>query len=377
MGDEVLSAGVGSAQVRSAQVRSDGLGSGGLGSDGVRSDARFAGGEEDGSEEVRLRAAPSPWADLAGGARTGTLVHAILERTDFAASDLDSELATQVGEQVVRRMPELSGGHAVTDLAVALRDAIETPLGPALGDIRLRDVEAGDRLDELAFELPLAGGDSPAHDVGVGALARLLRRRVPGGDPLAGYADRLSVPALDQSLRGYLTGSIDLVVRRRGVPDPGWAGGTSPSGAGVTSPGWAGGPSPGGPDVSSAGTDRFTVVDYKTNWLGGDTEELSAWHYRPAALAETMQASHYPLQALLYSVALHRYLRWRLPGYDPDRNLAGVAYLFVRGMTGAAVPRVDDQPCGVFSWRPPLGLVAELSDLLDRGDGLLEQGDSR
>ena len=48
-----------------------------------------------------------------------------------------------------------------------------------------------------------------------------------------------------------------------------------------------------------------------------------------------MQRAHYPLQALLYTAALHRYLRWRLPGYDPRRNLAGVLYLFVRGMTGA------------------------------------------
>jgi exodeoxyribonuclease V beta subunit len=27
-----------------------------------------------------------------------------------------------------------------------------------------------------------------------------------------------------------------------------------------------------------------------------------------------MAACHYPLQAHLYLVALHRYLRWRLPG---------------------------------------------------------------
>ena len=47
-----------------------------------------------------------------------------------------------------------------------------------------------------------------------------------------------------------------------------------------------------------------------------------------------MQHAHYALQALLYTVALHRYLRWRLPGYDPERNLAGVLYLFLRGMVG-------------------------------------------
>ena len=78
-----------------------------------------------------------------------------------------------------------------------------------------------------------------------------------------------------------------------------------------------------------------------------------------------MIGAHYPLQALLYSVALHRLLRWRQPGYDPDRHLGGVLYLFVRGMAGPDTPRVDGVPCGVFSWRPPEALVAELSDLLD------------
>jgi exodeoxyribonuclease V beta subunit len=134
-------------------------------------------------------------------------------------------------------------------------------------------------------------------------------------------------------LRGYLVGSVDLVVRTRGAD----------------------------------GASRFTVVDYKTNWLGADGEQLSAYHYRPAALAHEMQRAHYPLQALFYSCALHRYLRWRLPGYDPARNLVGVAYLFVRGMCGPGTPRVDDQPCGVFAWRPPAALIAGLSDLLDRG----------
>ena len=81
-----------------------------------------------------------------------------------------------------------------------------------------------------------------------------------------------------------------------------------------------------------------------------------------------MQRAHYPLQALFYTVALHRYLRWRLPGYDPDRNLAGVLYLFLRGMTGAAVPRVGGQPCGVFAWRPPAApRRRRSSDLFDRG----------
>jgi exodeoxyribonuclease V beta subunit len=78
-----------------------------------------------------------------------------------------------------------------------------------------------------------------------------------------------------------------------------------------------------------------------------------------------MLHSHYPLQALLYSVVAHRYLRWRLAGYDPARHLGGVLYLYLRGMCGPETPTEDGVPAGVFSWRPPTALVLELSDLLD------------
>ena len=80
-----------------------------------------------------------------------------------------------------------------------------------------------------------------------------------------------------------------------------------------------------------------------------------------------MERAHYALQALLYTAALHRYLRWRLAGYDPERHLAGVLYLFLRGMTGPDTPLVDGTPCGVFAWRPPSALVEGLSELLEWG----------
>ncbi len=281
-------------------------------------------------EEGRLRAIASPMADLPAGVELGSLVHAVLERADFAAPDLEDDLA---------RLLVVEGARAGLELADpagtgrALAAALATPLGPLLDDRSLRDIGRADRLDELAFELPLAGGDAPAGELDLAALARLLVERVPDGDPLAGYAERLADPALQGDLRGYLVGSIDLVARVR-APD---------------------------------GSPRFAVVDYKTNRLGPAGEPLSAWHYRPASLAEAMQRAHYPLQALLYAAALHRYLRWRLPDADPEHAVAGVLYLFVRGMTGPDTPRVDGQPCGVFAWRPPEGLVGALSDLLDRG----------
>ena len=58
-------------------------------------------------------------------------------------------------------------------------------------------------------------------------------------------------------------------------------------------------------------------------------------NYRPSAIESAMAEAHYPLQALLDPAALHRYLRWRQPGYDPDHHLGGVLYLFLRGMSAA------------------------------------------
>ena len=66
----------------------------------------------------------------------------------------------------------------------------------------------------------------------------------------------------------------------------------------------------------------------------------------------------------LYCAALHRYLEWRLPGYDPELHLGGVGYLFVRGMAGPGTPELGGGRCGVFEWYPPAALVTEVSELL-------------
>jgi exodeoxyribonuclease V beta subunit len=282
-------------------------------------------------EELALRDVPLPLAAIPGGTAVGDLVHRILEATDFAAPDLAAELAARLAEQRSRRDVELGEGGSV--LVDGLAAALATPLGQVAGDQRLCDAGRADRLDELVFELPLVGGDAPTGAVSTLHVADVLERHLPAGDPLAAYPERLRDPSLRRDLRGYLTGVLDLVLR-------------------VGAPG---------------GAARYLLVDYKTNWLGTDGEDLSAWHYRPSALAEAMMHAHYPLQALLYLIALHRYLRWRLPGYAADRNLGGVRYLFLRGMIGPSTPVVPQGRCGVFAWNPPAALVAALSDLLDRG----------
>ena len=45
------------------------------------------------------------------------------------------------------------------DLAAAMIPMHDTPLGPLAGDLTLRQIGLRDRLRELDFEFPLAGGD--------------------------------------------------------------------------------------------------------------------------------------------------------------------------------------------------------------------------
>ena len=250
---------------------------------------------------------------LPSGAAFGTLVHEVLETLDSSAPELLEELQRCCRTAISRRLTHTDP----VALAEALHAVVRTPLGTSGC---LSDIASADRLAELDFELPLTGGDTPTkvrrhlRDV-----AGLLRRHLPAADPLVSYAHLLE--CIDAPmLRGYLAGSIDAVLRR---PGP-----------------------------------TYVVIDYKTNRLGrGD---LTAMHYTPEAMATEMLRAHYPLQALLYCVALHRFLRWRQPGYDPAQHLGGVQYLFVRGMVGPQTP----PGCGVFNWAPPAPLIVDLSDLL-------------
>jgi exodeoxyribonuclease V beta subunit len=106
-------------------------------------------------------------------------------------------------------------------------------------------------------------------------------------------------------------------------------------------------------------------VDYKTNLLGEPGTTVTSADYGRAEMAAAMLHSHYPLQALLYSVVLHRFLRWRLPAYHPEMHLGGTLYLFLRGMCGPETPVVGGHVAGVFDWSPPAALVTELSDLME------------
>jgi exodeoxyribonuclease V beta subunit len=268
---------------------------------------------------------------LRAGTEFGTFVHAVLERVDFHAEDLDAEVTASVEAEFARSgaRADLLGppGTEGSGLLVAgLRDAIETPLGPLFGDTRLADLGRRDRLDELAFDMRVGGGDRRPSIVDLGGL---LLDHLPAGDPLRPWAAAVADGVIDVRLAGYLTGSVDLVAR-----------------------------------VRLGGRDSFVIADYKTNRLTPRGAEPGPGDYAVERMVEAMAEHHYPLQALLYGVAIHRYLRSRRPVGAPPASITGAAYLFVRGMTGPPGAAGAGAPHGVFSWGFPDGLLDDASALL-------------
>ncbi|MEW9584729.1 exodeoxyribonuclease V subunit beta [Paraburkholderia sp. DGU8] len=126
-----------------------------------------------------------------------------------------------------------------------------------------------------------------------------------------GYPDVALEPG---ALRGFVKGFIDMIVEHEG---------------------------------------RFWIVDWKSNHLGE-----SAADYAAAPLEAAMTSHAYHLQALLYTVALHRYLKTRVRDYAYDTHIGGYLYLFVRGVRPHW--RDADGPAGVHMRRPAFELVALL-----------------
>ena len=196
---------------------------------------------------------------------------------------------------------------ASSELAAALVPLHHTPLGPLAPGLTLGDVGRADRLCELDFEIPLAGGD--------------LAARAPRG-----HASPTSAPLL----RRHLAPATPCWRTPTACPAPGWPSSRCAATSPARSTSCCGCPASPAP--------RYLVVDYKTNRLGDPDRPLTAADYTRDRVTEAMLHSDYPLQALLYVVVVHRYLRWRQPGYDPATHLGGVLYLYVRGMCGPRDP---------------------------------------
>jgi exodeoxyribonuclease V beta subunit len=292
--------------------------------------------------------APAVLAHLASGTDVGTWVHAVLEHLDFVRG------LPRDGQPLARLVADTGRRVGVHDplqhalLEGALPRMLRTPLDGGPGGLPagfcLAELTTAARLDELPFDLRLGGGS--AYRCGRQGSARIDPQAVhaalsPRGDgwPGAAWLQHVLARGEDGSgafpaIAGILTGFVDLVFR---VPAEG--------------DGW-----------------RYFVADYKTNRIVPPSAraETRRCHYTQPWLAWTMGHGGYHLQALLYTLALHRLLRARLgPAYDYDRHVGGHLYLFLRGMEGAHAVRDGGLSLGVWHDRWPREVVLGLDAALD------------
>lgn len=182
-------------------------------------------------------------------------------------------------------------------LQVWLADILHTPLsenGPCLAQI-----PPAARLVEMQFYLPIE------QLLQSGELDALVKDY----DPLSALCPKLDF----QQVQGILKGFIDLVFC------------------------WQG---------------RYYILDYKSNWLGDDESA-----YTSEAMMAAMVEHRYDLQYQIYSLALHRYLRHRVPNYTYQNYFGGVYYCFLRGMAAEKAGQ------GVFSCRPEEEMINAMDQL--------------
>ena len=235
------------------------------------------------------------------GNRYGVALHAAFEHADFGAwRDWREGDAAPADEARVIAEALRAEGYAedVLDDGIALTTRLigHTLTVPLPEGLRLCDLPNGERRAEIEFQFSL----QPTR---VDALLALLHAH--------GVVRERHGFGMRERLDGLMTGLIDLTYRHDG---------------------------------------RWYVLDYKSNRLPA---------YDAASLQRAMQHSEYDLQALLYTLALHRWLRFRLgDGYDYARDFGGIRYLFCRGLDAAR-----DDGAGLHAQRFAPALIHALDAL--------------
>lgn len=220
----------------------------------------------------------------------------------FERMDLDQARAGHLTEFIQQQLlQEGYEAHWTEALEAMLTDCLKAPLDGQ--SMKLLSIAESARKVEMEFYLPISR-----------LSANALNHWIARHDPLSARAGTLDF----QQLRGMLKGFIDLTFEYQG---------------------------------------RWYVLDYKSNWLGASLED-----YSRTQMEQVMIDHRYDLQYQIYSLAIHRLLRQRLPDYDYDRHFGGVIYLFLRGV------RADSpEPFGIYNHRPSRTLIEGL-DRLFKGE---------
>jgi len=260
---------------------------------------------DDSSDDNMLRKSETPDIfSFPRGAKAGTCLHDILEHLDFTTST-----GTAIKELIGDKLAAYGFDSIWNDtICGMIRNIVTVPLEPEKSSLALSSIGNEDRLNELEFYFPLKS-------ISTRGLNRLFEKHT-GSLPVREFPERIErlhfAPA-----RGFMRGFIDMVFGFEG---------------------------------------RYYLVDWKSNYLGNRVND-----YGQNTMAAAMEKEFYNLQYYIYAVALHQYLRLRLPGYDYERHFGGIFYVFLRGVDPLN-PHV-----GIYRDRPTKELISELCEKLIAG----------
>lgn len=208
---------------------------------------------------------------LGKGARTGNLLHGILEKIDFSSSP-------DYWTYTIKRELEGYKSETASDydefiekIVLLLKHILNADVQADDAAFKLSDIGREDVMHELEFDFPV----SEFKPDGLNGI-------LPG--------NRINVSErFPQQIEGLMTGFVDLFFRYKG---------------------------------------KYYVLDWKSNYLGPTVED-----YAPDKLDTAMTESNYHLQYMIYTLAAKKYLQSRLgEEFDFKRDFGGVFYLFLRGM---------------------------------------------
>jgi len=238
-------------------------------------------------EEIIIDWSEASYSELPRGAHTGNVIHDLLENIPFNILSEDNDISQQRDKACQRyglktEQPE--------QIDLLLKNTVNAQLTKDDKHFSLKNLQVNQCLKEMPFYLSMKTID-------VSQINHILK-----DDP--GY-QTLS----KKTLRGYLTGFIDLICEYNG---------------------------------------QYFVMDYKSNALE---------NYKQQNLVDAMREHNYGLQYWIYTVVLHQYLKNRLPDYSYEEHIGGIKYLFVRGMDES------QSTGGVYEIKPEFSKVEQLAKL--------------
>jgi exodeoxyribonuclease V beta subunit len=244
------------------------------------------------------------------GANAGSFLHGVLENIDLQQPEQLAQVITQqstwfgIGEEWHGCLENwltdvlLAPFNAKAELesnTQALKET-DTQAATQTPSISLSQLSTKQVKVEMEFHMPL-------HEVKVGDFNRIINQ----------YFKQHARDYQFEQLNGMIKGFIDLMFEFEG---------------------------------------KFYVADYKSNHLG---DSYDSYHY--AAMEQAMTGHDYHLQAILYTLALHRWLKYKLPNYDYHTHIGGAYYLFIRGMSQVKPGN------GVYFVLPEKPMIEALDDL--------------